>query len=69
LDGRGWNKALWRMLVWVVAAIVTGRPEDFALEGSHENFACWRVLWLKLFIFNQNSCVSGLAWDLLLGNA
>jgi hypothetical protein len=29
---------------WVVAAIVTGRPEDFALEGSHENFAGWWVL-------------------------
>jgi hypothetical protein len=35
---------LLRMLVWVAAAIVTGRPEDFALEGSHENFAGWWVL-------------------------
>jgi hypothetical protein len=65
-DGR--DAICWWMLAWVVA-IVTGSPEDFALESSHESFAGWWVLHVKLFIFNQNSPVSGLAWYLLLGNA
>jgi hypothetical protein len=51
------------------AAIVTGSPEDFALEGSNGSFAHWWGWQAKLFVFRNNSPVFGLAWDVLLGNA
>ncbi len=58
-----------RFLLWVVAAIVTGSGEDFALERFNLSFTDGWAGQVKAFVFIRIWAVLGLARDLLLGNA